>query len=127
VPASWLDELHVRPSDLVERDRPEVRALAARLEAKALEALAHVPDYLDLIPARHLRYRLFCLWPAVWAVRSLRQARRDQQFPWGPRRPKLSRQEIYETTIRSLVTVGHQPDLRGELRLVPPVLSAVGR
>ena len=66
-----------------------------------------------------MRYRLFCLWPAVWAVRSLRHARRDREFPWGPRRPRLPRQEIYGTTIRSLLTAGHGPDLRGELRLVP--------
>ena len=118
LPASWLAEHGVRPADLVDRERPEVSALAARLEAKALQALAGVPDYLDRIPAAHLRYRLFCLWPAIWAVRSLRHARRDQQFPWGPRRPKLPRQEVYGATLRSLLTAGRGPDLRGELRLV---------
>ncbi|TMQ72988.1 MAG: hypothetical protein E6K80_01265 [Candidatus Eisenbacteria bacterium] len=119
LPATWLAEQGLRPADLVERDRPGVRALAARLERKGVEALLGVPDYLDLVPSRHLRYRLFCLWPAVWAVRSLRHARRDRQFPWGPRRPRLPRQEIYSTTFRSLVTAGRGPNLRGELRLIP--------
>jgi farnesyl-diphosphate farnesyltransferase len=119
VPDSWLKEVALVPADLVERERPEVRQLAARLEAKALAALARVPEYLDLIPTRHVRYRLFCLWPAVWAVRSLRHARRDREFPWGPRRPRLPRQEIYRTTLRSLLTVGRGPDLRGELRWFP--------
>jgi len=130
LPAAWLGEHRLAPRDLVERDRPEVRALATKLESKALAALARVPDYLDLIPARHVRYRLFCLWPAVWAVRSLRHARRDREFPWGPRRPKLPRQEIYGATLRSLLTAGHGPDLRGELRLVPagsPSPSSAGR
>jgi phytoene/squalene synthetase len=120
VPAAWLAEHRLEPRDLVERERPEVRALAARLETKALAALARVPDYLDLIPAHHLRYRLFCLWPAVWAVRSLRHARSDREFPWGPRRPKLPRQEIVGTTVRSILTAGLVPDLRGELRVFPP-------
>jgi farnesyl-diphosphate farnesyltransferase len=122
LPATWLAEQGLGPSDLVERERPEVGALARRLEAKALQALARVPDYLELIPRRHLRYRLFCLWPAVWAVRSLRHARGDRQFPWGPRRPRLPRQQVYEATLRSLVTMGRGPDLRGELKLVPLVL-----
>lgn len=118
LPASWLGEHGLRPAELVDRERPGVLALASRLESKALGALAGVPDYLDRIPARHLRYRLFCLWPAIWAVRSLRHARRDRQFPWGPRRPKLPRQEVYGTTLRSLLTAGRGSDLRGELRLV---------
>ena len=127
LPASWLAEEGVRPADLVDRERREVSALASRLEAKALAALAGVPDYLDLIPARHVRYRLFCLWPAIWAVRSLRHARRDRQFPWGPRRPKLPRQVVYGTTLRSLLTAGRGPDLRGELKLAMGARTAAGR
>ena len=92
-----------------------VRALATRLEAKAFEALARVPEYLERIPGHHLRYRWFCLWPALWAVRSLAHARRDREFPWGPRRPKLPRQEVYRTTLLSLVSAGRVPDLAREL------------
>jgi farnesyl-diphosphate farnesyltransferase len=112
VPSSWLEEAGLRPADLVSVDRPEARALARRLEAKALSALACVPDYVDAVPARHLRYRLFCLWPALWAVGSLRQARRDPEFPWGPRRPKLPRHELWRSSIASLLT----PDPGGQLR-----------
>jgi len=112
VPAAWLAEVGIGPRDLVDRDRPQLRALVTRLEARALEALARVPDYLDLIPLRHLRYRLFCLWPALWAVGSLQQARRDPEFPWGPRRPKLPRHELYRASIGSLLTVDHGGALR---------------
>jgi len=127
VPANWLAEHALTPRDLVERERPEVRTLAARLESKALAALSRVPDYLDLISARHLRYRLFCLWPAVWALRSIRHARRDREFPWGPRRPKLPRQEIIGTTVRSILTAGLVPDLRGELRGFAPAVGPTSR
>ena len=112
LPASWLKESGARPADLVDRDRPESRALARRLEAKALGALARVPDYVDAVPANHLRYRLFCLWPALWALGSLRQARRDPQFPWGPRRPKLPRVELWRSSLASLLTADHGAQLR---------------
>ena len=115
VPAAWLAEHRLAPADLVGCERPEVRALATRLEAKAFEALARVPEYLERIPGHHLRYRWFCLWPALWAVRSLAHARRDREFPWGPRRPKLPRQEVYRTTLLSLVSAGRVPDLAREL------------
>jgi hypothetical protein len=69
----------------------------------------------DRIPARHLRWLFVC---GRRSRASLRHARRDRQFPWGPRRPKLPRQEVYGTTLRSLLTAGRGPDLRGELRLV---------
>ena len=112
LPAAWLSELGLRPEQLVDREHAGVRALADRLEARAFEALTRIPDYLDLIPPHHLRYRLFCLWPAVWAVRSLRRARRDPQFPWGPRRPKLPRLEIYQSSLGSLLTADHGGALR---------------
>ncbi len=119
VPATWLAEVGLGPADLLDRDRPQVRALVQRLEGKALGALARVPDYLDLIPAHGLRYRLFCLWPALWAVRSLRHARRDPEFPWGPRRPKLPRRELFGVSIRSLLISRHGHDLRVELNSFP--------
>ena len=112
LPASWLAESGAHPSELVDRDRPESRALARRLEDKALGALARVPDYVDAVPARHLRYRLFCLWPALWALGSLRQARLDPQFPWGPRRPKLPRAELWRSSLASLLTADHGGQLR---------------
>ncbi len=112
VPADWVAEEGLTPADLVDRDRPEVRRLAERLEKKARASLARVPDYVDLIPVPHVRYRLFCLWPALWAQRSLRYARRDPEFPWGPRRPKLPRGQIWEAAVESLFFSHHAPTLR---------------
>jgi len=114
VPASWLHEWGLRPRDLVTNGRAGVPELAARLEALARASLARVPDYLDLIPARHARYRLFCLWPALWALGSLSHARRDPEFPWGSRRPRLPRAELWGSALRSLV-MAH--DGRGIRRL----------
>jgi len=112
LPATWLEECGVRPAELVDRECGASRVLARRLEAKALESLSCVPDYVDAVPVRHLRYRLFCLWPALWALGSLRHARLDPQFPWGPRRPKLPRAELWRTSLASLFTAGHGAQLR---------------
>ena len=102
VPAQWLAELGVGPRELVAGPHPAVREIAGRLESLARSALARVPDYLDTIPARHVRYRLFCLWPALWALGSLRHAQRDPEFPWGPRRPRLPRPELWRAAVGSL-------------------------
>lgn len=103
VPASWLDEWGLTPRDLVANGRAGVPKLAGRLEALARAALARVPDYLDLIPTGQVRYRLFCLWPALWALGSLGHARKDPEFPWGPRRPRLPRAALWGSALRSLV------------------------
>jgi farnesyl-diphosphate farnesyltransferase len=115
VPRAWLDERHLAPADLVassldahststaETPSPGAREIVARLESLARLALARVPDYLDTIPARHVRYRLFCLWPALWAKGSLDHAARDPGFPWGSRRPRLPRGELWGAALRSLL------------------------
>lgn len=106
VPADWLAEMDLDPGDLVGSDRPEARELAARMESLARAALARVPDYLALIPTRAVRYRLFCLWPALWAKASLDLAARDPEFPWGPRRPKLPRSRLWSEIAGSLLDPG---------------------
>jgi farnesyl-diphosphate farnesyltransferase len=95
VPASWLSELGIAPRDLVGAARPEVDVLAGRLEQRARAALARVPDYLATIPSRHVRYRMFCMWPALWAAASLRHARSAPTFPWGAERPRLPKRELW--------------------------------
>ena len=112
VPASWMHEHRLLPADLVGRPNPGVRELAARLETKARGALARVPDYIDLLPPRRVRYRLFCVWPALWAGRSLDHARLDPEFPWGERRPKLPKSELWGSAIGSALVAGHREGLR---------------
>jgi farnesyl-diphosphate farnesyltransferase len=101
VPGTWLAEAGLAPADLVGADRAGVRAIEERLEALARAALARVPEYLALVPRRAVRYRLFVLWPAIWALRSLEHARRDPEFPWGARRPRLPRAALWRAAIAS--------------------------
>jgi hypothetical protein len=71
-----------------------------------------VPEYVSAIPVRRVRYRLFCVWPALWALGSLRTAERDPEFPWGARRPRLSRAAVFGTALASALTVHHDDALR---------------
>jgi farnesyl-diphosphate farnesyltransferase len=109
LPAEWLSAAGLRPNDLVGASRVGVPEIASRLETLARAALARVPDYLDSIPARCVRYRLFCLWPALWALGSLRHARLRPEFPWGTERPRLSRSELRRSALRSL-WAAHRPE-----------------
>lgn len=104
LPASWLSRLGLTPRDLVGGDAPAARELALRLEALAHAALDQVADYLDTIPARHVRYRLFCLWPALWARASIRVAHADPDFPLRGR-PKLTRAQLWSVAARSLLVL----------------------
>jgi len=107
LPASWLACHGLEPATLLEpRNREATRELVLRLEGLADAALDRVPDYLALVPTRFVRYRLFCLWPALWARASLRVVDHDPQFPFGDHRPKLSRHTLWSEVGRSLVA-GH--------------------
>lgn len=117
VPAAWLAERGLAPADLVGAPRPEVRELAARLVARARESLARVPEYVEAIPRRRVRYRLFCLWPALWALGSLRAAESDPEFPWGERRPRLSKTELFTSAVGAALTVHHADALRWQYAL----------
>jgi len=114
LPAAWLAERDLAPADLVGTGSTAVAALAGRLEALARAALARVPDYLDVLPPRALRYRLFALLPALWGLASLEHARRDPAFPWGPRRPRLPRARLWREAATGLL--GHRGDALARLR-----------
>jgi farnesyl-diphosphate farnesyltransferase len=103
VPAQWLEEYQITPAELVDGSRVGARSAARRLGALARAAVGEVPEYLDLIPPFHWRYRMFCLWPALWAAASLRLAHSDAAFPLGERRPKLPRTEVRSIAWRAMV------------------------
>ena len=112
VPGEWLREFGLVPSDLVGAPRPEQRVLLDRLEALARSALSRVPEYLDAVPLRAVRFRLFCLWPALWAAASLRHASGDPGFPWAVERPRLPRSRLWSVALGSLITAHHPRSLR---------------
>ncbi len=105
LPASWLAPHGLATANLVAAPSAEVAAMVAKLEALAHAALDRVADYLDTIPRRELRYRLFCLWPALWARASLRLVHAQSGFPCVERRVRLTRGALWGTATRSLLVV----------------------
>ena len=93
VPASWLARHGLTIRQLLS-DSGSARELSLRLAGLANDALDRVPDYLDTIPTREHRYRLFCLLPALWARASLKLAMSEPDFHFVPRRPRLSRASV---------------------------------
>jgi len=105
VPASWLARHGLTIRQLLgHSDR--ARELSLRLAGLAHDALDRVPDYLDTIPTREHRYRLFCLLPALWARASLRLAMREPEFHAIARRPRLSRASVMSEALMGFVAHG---------------------
>jgi len=123
VPAAWLAGHGIAPQALVGAPSGAARDLSLRLEAAARAALARVPDYLALVPAGARRYRLFVLLPALWALRSIEAARRDPEFPWGERRPKLARAALWSSAATALLGSAPLDALR---RCATPRAAAAG-
>ncbi len=125
LPAAWLARHGLEPATLLEpRHREATRELVLRLEGLAHAALDRVPDYLALVPPRFARYRLFCLWPALWARASLRLVEHDPQFPFGNIRPRLSRQTLWAEVGRSLLAGHTRRGVQWLLRPTPDSLEA---
>lgn len=112
LPAAWLAAhgLDMRERGAVHS--PAARELALRLGGLAHAALDRVADYLDLVPTSHVRYRLFVLWPALWARASLHAALADPRFPGCDDRPRLTRGELWSSAARSLFVAGSHRGVR---------------
>jgi farnesyl-diphosphate farnesyltransferase len=121
VPASWLATHGLTPRALVQPS-PAAHELSLRLASLAHQALDRVPDYLETLPTREHRYRLFCLLPALWARSSLRLALSDAQFHSRPHRPRLSRWDVVlDGAIGVAVHAHHGATRRALLRGRPPL------
>jgi len=105
VPASWLSRHGLTIRQLLSAS-PGARELSLRLASLANDALDRVPDYLDTIPTREHRYRLFCLLPALWARASLRLAMSEPDFHSQVRRPRLSRASVMAEALLGFLAHG---------------------
>ena len=98
--------MSLEPEALIGPPNDRSRKLAERLESLARAALARVPEYLVLYPASSVRYRMFVLWPALWALASIRHAQTDPSFPFTEHRPRLPRGEVRRIAVAASVA-GH--------------------
>jgi farnesyl-diphosphate farnesyltransferase len=94
------------PEDLARRCGTTVQALDEPEQERAAlrvvdELIGEASGYLDqaleytlMIPRRIPRLRLFCLWPAFFAVRTLARIRGDARVLHGSERLRISRGEV---------------------------------
>ena len=120
VPASWLSRHGLTIRQLLSA-APGARELSLRLASLANDALDRVPDYLDTIPTREHRYRLFCLLPALWARASLKLAMSEPEFHSQVRRPRLSRASVMSEALVGLVAHGSHGATRQALGHARPL------
>ncbi len=120
VPRSWLARHRLSPRDLI-GPSSEARELSLRLATLAHASLDRVPDYLDTIPTREHRYRLFCLLPALWARASLDVALARPGFHAIAQRPRLPRATVMLEAFRGLLAHGQHGATRQVLgrRVLP--------
>ena len=116
LPASWLAEAGITMHELVGSPHKAIPPLRDRLERKARAALAQVPEYIERVPTRLWRYRLFCLWPALWSLGSLARTRQTPDFPWGPERPRMLRSEVMLDALAAVFTVHRGDSMRWHFR-----------
>jgi farnesyl-diphosphate farnesyltransferase len=120
VPASWLARHGLTVRQLL-GDSDRARELSLRLAGLANDALDRVPDYLETVPTREHRYRLFCLLPALWARASLRLAMSEPAFHSKARRPRLSRTSVMSEALVGFIAHGSHAATRQALGQVRQV------
>lgn len=93
VPAEYYAPLGLTPAQLFEpAHREAAMRVVARLVAKAERHLAHGMQYVLLLPRRMHRLRLMCIWPLLFAARTLAVARDDPRSLASD--AKVSRAEV---------------------------------
>ncbi len=102
VPAAFLPDPNIRASELFDPANLEAAmAVLGRLVAKADGHLAAARAYIQLIPRRYHRVRLFCLLPLLFAVRTLAISRANPDVL--RRETKMTRREVKAITRRAVL------------------------
>jgi farnesyl-diphosphate farnesyltransferase len=78
VPASMYEPLGLTRDSLFHADnRTAALEIVNKLADKAARHLKNGLTYITLLPRRHTRIRLFCIWPLLFAVKTLAISRND--------------------------------------------------
>ena len=107
LPATMLDDAHVRPSELSDPVlRRKVAPVVETLRQRALDHVDAAFPYVLAIPATQPRLRLAALWP-LWIGLGTLEKIRDAKDPLDPSTTiKISRNAVYALMAESLAVVG---------------------
>jgi farnesyl-diphosphate farnesyltransferase len=104
LPADGLSQLGLRPAALLDpTNGPQLRPLQERLLSHAENYLRDGWNYTNALPRCCVRLRLVCAWPILIGVRTL-GCLRHQNVLDPSHRVKISRQEVRDIIVRSILT-----------------------
>lgn len=104
LPIELAEKHNVPPAQLfADNHRPEAVSLLRELIAKAAHHLDDALNYTLLIPRREVRMRLFCLWPLLFAVKTLVAVERDLERLLSGEQVKITRSDVYATVAESTI------------------------
>ncbi len=100
IPKTLLDAHGLRAEDLTPKLEPDrLKALLAPLIKTTLDHLEEGWAYIMAIPRREIRLRLACLWPHLFAVRTLSEIQAAPRLLDPQASVKISRAAVYSTLL----------------------------
>lgn len=107
IPELLLEEAGLKPSDLLDAAMmPRFRPVLRRLLRIALEHLDQGWLYTMAIPRSELRLRLACVWPILFAVKTLQRVSMSAHLLDPQVSIKMTRGEVYRDMALSAGTLG---------------------
>ena len=104
IPKTLLDQFGVKPHKLLENSSHHlVKPILVHLIKKTLDHLEKGWQYIMSIPKREIRMRLACLWPHLFALKTLYKIYHSEHLLDPKRTIKISRQEVYTTMATTLI------------------------
>jgi farnesyl-diphosphate farnesyltransferase len=105
VPRSFFLDEGIDPRAGLREDSRAAEAVLNRLVDMALEYLDEAIEYVQTIPRRFVRYRLFCLWPLLMAVETLALVRRNRDQILQGTTVKIGRNDVRRIIMTSTCAV----------------------
>jgi farnesyl-diphosphate farnesyltransferase len=107
IPIALLDEVGLRPADLLDRrNLSKLRPVLSRLLLLAREYLDQGWLYTLAIPRRALRLRLACMWPILFAGRTLERVAVSAELLDPGVNVKMPKGQVYRIMALTAATGG---------------------
>lgn len=96
VPEPLLAQYDIRIAELCDAtDLEKFRPVLARLVQHTIEHLDQACSYIQQLPRCTVRLRLSCMWPLLFAIRTLKEVCRAETLLHPQSRIKISRRTVY--------------------------------
>ena len=112
LPATELNNLKLNINDLCyPKNLKRARPLLDQLTHQTLVHLDEACAYINELPRGMMRLRLSCMWPLLFAIKTLRLVHQSPDLLSPKVRVKISRGEVYRIMVRSLWYLAYPPGL----------------